>query len=69
MNVEPRGRVTARVNCGPGQARRAAVLLPVITRGKRQYRAEWHHQVANAVEYGLIMFRTRRSRRFIPDLW
>jgi hypothetical protein len=32
---------------------RAAVLLPVITRDRRQYRAEWHHQLANAVMFAM----------------
>jgi hypothetical protein len=50
---------------GRGSPGRTAVLLPVIMRGRRMYRPEWHHQRANAVEYGLIMFRTRFSTRFI----
>jgi hypothetical protein len=53
---------------GLGSPGRAADLSPVIMRGRRQYRLDWHHQVANAVEYGLIMFRTRRSIRFTPHL-
>jgi hypothetical protein len=50
---------------GRGSPGRTAALPPVIMRGRRLYRPEWHHQRANAVEYGLIMFRTRRSTRFI----
>jgi hypothetical protein len=38
----------------------------ILTRGR--YRAEWHHHPANAVEYGLTMFRICRSIRFMPGL-
>jgi hypothetical protein len=36
----------------------------ILTRGR--YRAEWHHHPANAVEYGLTMFRILRSIWFMP---
>jgi hypothetical protein len=51
-----------------GSPGRAADLSPVILRGSRQCRLDWHHQVANAVEHGLIMFRTRRPVRFTAHL-
>jgi Aminoglycoside/hydroxyurea antibiotic resistance kinase len=43
-------------------------LAPEIIRIGGRYRPEWHHHPANAVEYGLIMFRIRRSIRFMPSL-